>query len=690
MASKKYLKAGREWNPVISYFGVMNNLGKFFLMMLLVAQLEGLFAQIKPQKQLDSLLTIARKVKPDSNSMNALIALQRYYFDRGLYDSTLTYAEKALQIAKALGNNKTLARMHYRLGMTYTNLSRYDSANYYLNEALTEALAFNDTVLQVNCYNAFAYLHNYQSDYSGAIEYLLKAVHIIDVSNAQPLKEFLPQTYSSIAYNFLSEKQYVKAIEYGKKALLIKGYPNENRYRVLLHLTVFDAYLNEHDLVTGKKYLDSAIVINQSLDNDVLSAMVANNEGNYHQTQHDFKQASTAYLKAYQLNKKIGNQLLQSQAAESVASLYYKMKNYTEAEKYAVEAIALGRSLKLYPVLASANEVLKSTASQKGDFKRALHHAEQSKIYADSALNEESHKITLSLESKYQHQKKEREIAALTIANSKKELEVVKRNRLLIMGGLIASATLIIVGLLYRTSRQKQLIAERDSELQQEQIKFLERQQQVVSLQSMINGQETERTRIAKDLHDGLGGLFSTVKMYFSTLQHDVPSLKENELFNKSYTIVDTASEEVRRIAHNMMPEVLMKLGLVNALKDLCDGISAGKLLSVSLEVHGMNQRLNIDTEIMLFRIIQELLNNIIKHAQATEAIIQFIREDNRLSVVVEDNGRGFNTQEAEEKKHAGIATVQSRVNYLNGKISIDSQKNIGTTVMMDFLINES
>jgi two-component system, NarL family, sensor kinase len=102
-----------------------------------------------------------------------------------------------------------------------------------------------------------------------------------------------------------------------------------------------------------------------------------------------------------------------------------------------------------------------------------------------------------------------------------------------------------------------------------------------------------------------------------------------------------------------------------------------------------MNRRLNATTEIMLFRIIQELLNNIIKHAQASEAIIQFIREDSRLSVIVEDNGRGFNSEEADIRKNAGIATIQSRVDYLNGKMSIDSQRNVGTTIMMDFLINE-
>jgi signal transduction histidine kinase len=215
-------------------------------------------------------------------------------------------------------------------------------------------------------------------------------------------------------------------------------------------------------------------------------------------------------------------------------------------------------------------------------------------------------------------------------------------------------------------------------------------QQQVISLQSMINGQEAERTRIARDLHDGLGGLFSTIKMYLSSLQQEFPSLAEKELFGKSYGMVNTAAEEVRRIAHNMMPQVLMKLGLINAMRDLCANISTTKLLNVKMEVHGMDIRLNATTEIMLFRIMQELLNNIVKHAQATEAIIQFVREKNRLSVIVEDNGKGFNAQDVEKISHAGIATIQSRVAYLNGKVTIDSQQGVGTTVMMDFLINEA
>jgi two-component system, NarL family, sensor kinase len=665
-------------------------IARLVLWLVLGASISQVSAQAKPQKYIDSLLAIANKVKPDSNSVNASIQLQRYFFERGRFDSALKYAQQALPIAKVVGTKKSLVRMMYRLGVTHTNLGAYDSAKVYLNEAIVSAVAIKDTLLEVTCYDAFAQLSSYQSDYVTSIEYSLRAVATIDKSQSIQLKNLLPQTYSRIAYNFVNEKQYAKAIEYGKKGLIMKGYPSEGRHRTMLYLNVFFAYLELGNVSTRKMYLDSAVITNRSLDNEVIAAMVFNNEGLYYQKVNDFEKAGMAYLKSYQLNKKGNHKLLQSEAGDNLSNIFYKTKNYQQAEKYAIEANAIGKELKLYQVVASTYNVLKNLSERKGDFKNALAYAEQNKIYADSALNQETQKVTLSLESKYQNQKKEREIAALTIANTQKELEVVKRNQLLVAGGIAASAALIILGLFYRNSRQKNLIAEQEKKYQQEQIKFLERQQQVVSLQSMVNGQETERTRIAKDLHDGLGGLFSTVKMYFSTLQHETPALKNNELFQKSYKLVDTASEEVRSIAHNMMPEVLMKLGLTNALKDLCDNISASKLLQVSLAVHGMTKRLNATTEIMLFRIVQELLNNIIKHANATEAIIQFIRENERLSVVVEDNGRGFNTQEADEQNHSGIATIQSRVSYLNGKMSIDSQKNVGTTVMMDFLINES
>src|SRR5262249_37337892 len=150
------------------------------------------------------------------------------------------------------------------------------------------------------------------------------------------------------------------------------------------------------------------------------------------------------------------------------------------------------------------------------------------------------------------------------------------------------------------------------------------------------------------------------------------PFLKEDPLYHKTFELVNNASNELREIAHNMMPEVLMKLGLVEAMNDFCNNISASKLLHIKLQAYGMEKRLGTSTEIMLFRILQELVNNIIKHAYATEAIIQFNRDGNRLTITVEDNGKGFDMKDIEEKRTMGIEAVKSRIVYLNGKIAID------------------
>lgn len=648
------------------------------------------FSQLAGQRKIDSIIAVAFMNNPDTSAVKAFSELQRYHFNMGQFDSALYYCNLSIPVAQKVNNINRLSRIYYNTGLVYTNLTRYDSAKKYLDKAIKMAKENLDTPLLINCYNSNALLSNYQSDFKTAVQYMTRVASLIENSNNPDLLNFLPQTYGNIGHNLMAENQFEKGIAYEKKALLFRKYPDEQRYRVMLHLDIADAFIKLKKTAQAKLHLDTAKIGNDQLNNIQVESLVLNTEGFYFDAVNNLPASLAAYLKAYQIADSIASDYLKSEIADNVAKIYLKMNNDAMAEKYAITANNIAMRLHHLKVAASTFETLKKVAFAKGDFKKAFFLSEKEKLYSDSATNIETQKSAVYLEALYQNEKKENEIAALTLSNTSKELAVLKRNRLLLVGGLTASALLFMMGLLYRYSRQKRLIAEKDVMLQQEQVKFLERQQQIVSLQSMVNGQETERSRIAKDLHDGLGGLFSTIKMYFSTLQHEQTVLKGDPLFIKSYDLVNTASEEVRRIAHNMMPEVLIKIGLIQAVQELCNSISAGKLLKARLLTYGMEKRLNPSTEAMLFRIIQELLNNIIKHAKATEAIIQFNKEGNRLSIVVEDNGHGFNMQETAVNAKAGLASVQSRVNYLNGKLSIDSQKESGTTIMMDFLLNQA
>lgn len=645
------------------------------------------FAQA-PDFPLDSLLRVAQKAKPDTHSVNSFMEITRHFYNRGEYDSSLKYTLLSIPPARKVNHPNKLGRIIYNVGMAYSSLTRYDSARYYFDEAEQIAIRIKDTALQLYTINGNALLFNYLSDFATAAEYLTRAARLIEGSTNPQFRIFLPQTYGNLGHNLIAEKQIEKGIAYEKKALELKDYPDETRYRVMIHLDIADAYLKLKNLQKARLHLDTAGQTNRQLNNIHVMGMVYNTEGAYYVAAGDVPAALKAYEAAYHIADSTENDYFKSEVGENLASQYLFLQQYEKAAAIAMESNRIALELKNHKVTAGTYGILKKIAVVRQDFRQALRYEELSAGYADSATNQETQQSILNLEARYQLEKKETEITKLNLKNISNEIQLVKRNRWLLIGGISGAALLLVMLALYRNTKQKQIIAEKDKKIQQEEIRFLERQQQVVSLQSMINGQETERTRIAKDLHDGLGGLFSTIKMHFSTLQHEESNLQSNPLFSKSYELVNTASEEVRRIAHNMMPEVLIKLGLIQATRELCNSISAGKLLQVSLQTYGLDQRLNPSTEVMLFRIIQELLNNIIKHAQATEALIQFNLDVNRLSVIVEDNGRGFNLAEQEKGRHAGLSSVESRVHYLNGKMSIDSQQEIGTTVMMDFLIN--
>ena len=156
-------------------------------------------------------------------------------------------------------------------------------------------------------------------------------------------------------------------------------------------------------------------------------------------------------------------------------------------------------------------------------------------------------------------------------------------------------------------------------------------------------------------------------------------------VFERSLDLIDTSIKELRRVAHNMMPEMLTKFGLNEAVKEYCNSINATKLLVVKYQSLGLDERLDKSVEIIIYRIVQELLNNTMKHAAATEVFVQLIKEGSRLNVVVEDNGKGFDTSQVENDKGAGLLNIRSRVDYLKGRLDIHAEPGKGTLVNIEF-----
>ncbi len=277
-------------------------------------------------------------------------------------------------------------------------------------------------------------------------------------------------------------------------------------------------------------------------------------------------------------------------------------------------------------------------------------------------------------EEKYQAIEKEKQ---LLIERQKKKTN---RNIAIGLGGSLALGS-IIAFLIYKNTKRKQKLAEQAKQIESQKLETVLKEQELTAIDAMIEGQEKERQRIANDLHDDLGGLMATVKLHFNALKDkDSP-----ELFDKTNNLIEEAYQKVRSVAHAKNSGVIAKQGLLKAVQNMADKISVSNKLQIEVLDHGLDNRLENSLELTLFRIIQELITNVIKHAEASEVTIHLTNHEDSINIMVEDNGKGFNpNQITKTNSGMGISSIDKRVEYLEGKLTIESEKNKGTTVIID------
>lgn len=287
-----------------------------------------------------------------------------------------------------------------------------------------------------------------------------------------------------------------------------------------------------------------------------------------------------------------------------------------------------------------------------------------------------------NLEAQYKIATKEKEILALQNEKNESALSLEKKkSQAYLLGGIISLLALVLFAgyMFYQRKLRK---AKKKERIQEAEVEVLKQEQQNKIFSAMIEGQEKERKRLAIDLHDGLGGRLSGISMNLSKLDKDEPKEYPKKQLQKVMKDLNDSLTELRNVARNMMPETLVKFGLQAALKDYCSSMT-GSETKVTLQFYGTDKGININQQVTMYRVIQELINNAVKHAKATEVLVQYIREGNQVDITVEDNGIGFDQRKSLKQKDAGmgLSNLQTRVAYLKGNIDFESEENEGTTV---------
>ena len=344
------------------------------------------------------------------------------------------------------------------------------------------------------------------------------------------------------------------------------------------------------------------------------------------------------------------------------------IENYLKADSLPIKEFRKKNKQLLYGWTAEAYEKNKQP-------EKALDYLQQHLVYKDSVAEDEQNAKILDIQTKYETEKKEKE-----------NLEL-KQSKLWLLIGLSVALLLLTTSFFaYRHQKNKKKLVEKEKEVQSQKLEKLLKNQELSSIDAMIEGQEKERQRIADDLHDHLGSLLATLKLHFHNLKVKRDRLKDEEdlLFEKTDNLIEETYQKVRGMAHAKNAGIKVNESLLPAVKNFVSKVSIVNKLVIDVIDDGMDVRLDSTLEMTIFRIIQELVTNIIKHANANEAHIHFTHHGDTLNILVEDDGMGFDVSKVDYKEGMGLYSIQKRIEHMDGTVTVESIKEKGTSVIID------
>lgn len=635
----------------------------FYWMLLLLLLPLGLVAQ------LDSLQAVVLNPPNDTADINALYSLAKAQV-RSDPAASLESAREMANRAKDRGLSDWAALGLRTLGSIYFIRGEQDSSIHYFELALTELGAPENNPrigvgLLVNMGNY--HMRNGANDKATA-----NYTTAYDLAKGSGYERDVPKILNNLGVVYRRMGHYGSAARTYAAALELKEAEGDSlgMAETLCNLAVTNFHRRKNELAEENLAQASKLYRALGLPEEVASMTLARGVSLYDQGDHTgAKEILMTGLS--RLEDGVDIYFLVN-AYLALGDIYRQEGNTEEALRYLKEGHITANQLRLGPQLSKSNLALGLAYSDAGDHEKANKYFTQFAKSID-ALNQErqvdAHNETLE---KFQTELREGQIARQELLISQQQQQKQFLWFLLIGLGLAAGGGYLVFQsrLLFQRSEARRKETERLSE-----VASLQQATELSNLRSMIDGQEKERKRVAKDLHDGLGGLLATVKARLSA---------ETSTSPEANRLIDRACTEVRRIAHNMMPQTLALSGLSGSVQDIVAQLNQ-RGLDTELEIVGQpDLRLDDEGQAMLLRIIQELTHNVVKHAKASKLFLQLLDQPQQLMLTVEDDGKGFNLEHHLNKNDGiGLANIANRVAYLNGAIQYDSSPGHGTTVTL-------
>lgn len=603
--------------------------------------------------------------KSDSMQIRLLINRGIQLYTRNP-DSALILLHAGLQQSERINSFYGIGAAVSYIAMVYTNGGMYEKAIRELTDVLAYCKSTHGQERNVPCiYDMIGTIYKMGGNYNEALAYYNNAL----LANQQLSLPATPDLYNNLGAALMALHRWQQASFYLSKAE--QAGRKMNDYDVVGYSLMNLGLILENQKKTTMSmyYYDSALKISRAYNLPHVQYLTLTNVASLYLSEHK-PQTALSYLSKTQSIK--GNISPYNKAIfyGRMAQAYAQLHKYDNAEKYYLKILKLSDSAQIRQHVQSAYEGLSEIYTQTGKYKKALDEYKKSMVLKDSIENQGIVNNLNQLDVKYRTSEKDKQLTENQLQLSRQESSLRQKNLWI---ACISFAAFLFI-LLYRIKQHKE-------RLQQQKIKTMEREHELGQLKAMMKGEENERNRLARELHDGIGGMLSSINMNLNVIQARHSEIANIEKLDEVVQMLQDTSSEVRKTAHNLMPDILVRHNLKDALAIYCGNVKGDGNLQINLHYDDTIVITDKTIELVIYRIIQELLQNVVKHARATIADIQLLLNDNILAIIVEDNGIGFNV--TEQQSGYGLQNLKYRVQALHGNISIMAEH--GTTMHIEF-----
>ena len=585
-------------------------------------------------------------------------------------DKAIEYGNKAIELGKKNNFKKGIAQAYNDLGIIYYDRQDFDTAIHLYQQAFPLRMELKDEKGVAALFNKIGIVYQKEAKFDSALNYAQRALVLYEKLND---KVGISYSLNNIGIVNQNMGNIDKALEYQEQSIAIKEEIHDRLGLAGSYINVGNIYVIRKDIAKAKEFYEKGEQMSREIGDPEYLSNSLNNIASMYQKIGDYKKALPLAEESFELRTKLGDTKGQVSCLVNMGNILKSDKQYKPAEEKFLQGLKLADTLssclaekaKIYDGLSQLYEAT-------GDYKKATEMARLTVQYNDSIYTADMNKQFSEMETKYQTAKKDKEIQQQQLEITQRKYELVKKQY-----WLYGSIGLALVAALLGYSYYRRYKLRQEKKLQSEVMK-----QQDIATKAVIVAEENERKRIAAELHDGVGQMMSAAKMNLSAFESELSFSSDGQksAFEKALSLVDESCKEVRSVSHQMMPNALLKSGLASAIREFIDKIDS-RVLKINLHTEGLNDRLDSNTETVLYRVIQECVNNVIKHSGAAHLDISLIKDQDGVSATVEDNGKGFDSTDKEKFEGIGLKNIMTRVQYLKGTVDFDSSPGKGTLV---------